>query len=409
MLQAAAQALTALARIVDGDVDRGTEVAAFDRAVARMDALDDATVAADLDAALQIGRAQLRLQRAAGAAATFTRALDVCRRAHRGELVVHLLAVRTIARWLLLDLDGALADATAVEEGARLYGGSHQVLLATWLLALVHHHRGEVAEAERAAGAFTPLAASLPPCEPVRAGACTLATIPVDRDPERCVREILELGGADLEHAEHGWAGSALPALVRAAVATGRTEEAEQWAALATGRTLNLPANEVRAALARAEVRLARGEAGAAAALATRAATVADAIPAPLDAAEARLLAGRALAAAGRPEEAKRALQRVAADAGRGRAGRLHHQAARELRRLGTRVSGPGRRVAHQPLSPRERRIADLVAGGSANKEVAAALFLSPKTVENALTRIYAKLGIRERRELPRALAAPSS
>ena len=167
--------------------------------------------------------------------------------------------------------------------------------------------------------------------------------------------------------------------------------------------------DEVRAALARAEVLLARGDAGGAAALATRAAGVADAIPAPLDAAEARLLAGRALAAAGRPEEAKRALQRVAADAGRGRAGRLHRQAARELRRLGTRVSGAGRRVTRQPLSPRERGIADLVAGGSANKQVAAALFLSPKTVENALTRIYAKVGIRERRELPRALAAPSS
>ena len=367
MLQAAAQALTALARILDGDDDRGPEVAAFDRAVARMDALDDATVAADLEAALQIGRAQLRLQRAAGAAATFTRALDVCRRAHRGELVVHLLAVRTIARWLLLDLDGALADATAVEEGARLYGGSHQVLLATWLLALVHHHRGEAAQAERAAGAFTALAASLPPCEPVRAGACTLATIPVDRDPERCVREILELAGADLEHAEHGWAGSALPALVRAALATGRTEEAEQLGR-AGDRTHARPARErgARRARPRGSPARARRRGRRRRARHPRRRAAADAIPAPLDAAEARLLAGRALAAAGRAEEAKRALQRVAADAGRGGAGACTTRPPASCGASAPASPAPAAASPTQPLSraraedrrPRRRRAA---------------------------------------------------
>ena len=136
---------------------------------------------------------------------------------------------------------------------------------------------------------------------------------------------------------------------------------------------------------------------------------MADAIPAPLDAAEARLLAGRALAAAGRAEEAKLALQRVAADAGRAGAGAC---TTRPPASCGASAPASPAPAAASPTSrsaPRERRIADLVAGGSANKEVAAALFLSPKTVENALTRIYAKLGIRERRELPRALAAPSS
>ena len=44
-----------------------------------------------------------------------------------------------------------------------------------------------------------------------------------------------------------------------------------------------------------------------------------------------------------------------------------------------------------------------LVAAGKANKEVAASLFLSEKTIEHHLSRIYAKLGVRSRVELATA------
>jgi DNA-binding NarL/FixJ family response regulator len=46
------------------------------------------------------------------------------------------------------------------------------------------------------------------------------------------------------------------------------------------------------------------------------------------------------------------------------------------------------------------------VAAGSSNKQVAARLYLSEKTVENALTRVYAKLGVRSRTQLSRELTA---
>ena len=46
--------------------------------------------------------------------------------------------------------------------------------------------------------------------------------------------------------------------------------------------------------------------------------------------------------------------------------------------------------------------LADLVAQGRSNKEVARALFLSEKTVEHHLSRIYAKLAVRSRTELAR-------
>jgi DNA-binding CsgD family transcriptional regulator len=70
------------------------------------------------------------------------------------------------------------------------------------------------------------------------------------------------------------------------------------------------------------------------------------------------------------------------------------------------RVSG--RRPGGQELTETERRVAALVADGLANKEVAAALFVTVHTVEAHLSRIYRKLGIHSRRELARVLAAPA-
>lgn len=53
-------------------------------------------------------------------------------------------------------------------------------------------------------------------------------------------------------------------------------------------------------------------------------------------------------------------------------------------------------------LTPREEDVVSLVARGYTNKEVAAELYLTPKTVEFHLRKIYAKLGIRTRGELRR-------
>lgn len=59
-----------------------------------------------------------------------------------------------------------------------------------------------------------------------------------------------------------------------------------------------------------------------------------------------------------------------------------------------------GTRAEHGALTRTEQQVADLVALGRTNREVAAELFISPKTVEANLSRIYAKLGVRGRTEL---------
>jgi DNA-binding CsgD family transcriptional regulator len=74
-------------------------------------------------------------------------------------------------------------------------------------------------------------------------------------------------------------------------------------------------------------------------------------------------------------------------------------RARAELDRVGLR------RSSGAELTEGERRVAELAARGLTNREVAAALFMSPKTVEANLSRAYRKLGISSRAELGAQLA----
>lgn len=61
-----------------------------------------------------------------------------------------------------------------------------------------------------------------------------------------------------------------------------------------------------------------------------------------------------------------------------------------------------------QQLSPTERAIVDAVLAGSSNKEIAEQLQLHIQTVKNALTNVYAKLGVCTRLQLAVFLSAKS-
>jgi DNA-binding CsgD family transcriptional regulator len=59
-------------------------------------------------------------------------------------------------------------------------------------------------------------------------------------------------------------------------------------------------------------------------------------------------------------------------------------------------------------LSVREREIADLVAEGLTNREIGARLFLSEKTIESHLTRVFQKLGLRSRAQVAAEVVRPA-
>jgi DNA-binding CsgD family transcriptional regulator len=75
-------------------------------------------------------------------------------------------------------------------------------------------------------------------------------------------------------------------------------------------------------------------------------------------------------------------------------------QIEQELPRIAAARSGT-------ELTAAERRVADLIAAGATNRDAAAALFVSVRTVETHVASIYRKLGVRTRAELARKLSAP--
>lgn len=60
-------------------------------------------------------------------------------------------------------------------------------------------------------------------------------------------------------------------------------------------------------------------------------------------------------------------------------------------------LSGPADAAPFPELTPREREILDLLADGASNADIAHRLFLSPKTVKNHLTNVFAKLQVADR------------
>jgi DNA-binding CsgD family transcriptional regulator len=86
---------------------------------------------------------------------------------------------------------------------------------------------------------------------------------------------------------------------------------------------------------------------------------------------------------------------------------RLAARAEEELRAIGAR---PRRRAVSglDSLTPSEARVAAQAAAGMTNREIAQALFVTAKTVENQLSRVYQKLGIRGREALAATLGGAS-
>ncbi len=127
-------------------------------------------------------------------------------------------------------------------------------------------------------------------------------------------------------------------------------------------------------------------------------------LPMPFELARTQLCYGERLRRERRPTDGRRELRRALDTFESLGAAPWAERAAAELRATGetarSRTAPPT-----AELTPQELRVALTVAEGSTNKEAAAALFLSPKTVEYHLGAVYRKLGLRSRAELARMFA----
>jgi DNA-binding CsgD family transcriptional regulator len=189
-----------------------------------------------------------------------------------------------------------------------------------------------------------------------------------------------------------------VPDEIEALVVLGRLDEAEailRWLE-ERGRALDRASALAAAARCRGLVAAARGDQPVAIRRFEQALAWEERARIPFDHARTLLLLG---------VSRRRAKQKAAAREALGQARTLFEglgaalwaeKARAELARIGGRTASP------DVLTPAEQRVAELVAAGRTNKEVASALFLTDRTVEGHLTSIYRKLGIRSRVELAR-------
>jgi DNA-binding CsgD family transcriptional regulator len=197
--------------------------------------------------------------------------------------------------------------------------------------------------------------------------------------------------------------GAFIPDAVEAFIALGRLGEAEPLIAALerNGRRLDRAWMLAIGARCRAAVLAAQGDLDGANVAAQQAMTAHDRLPMPFERARTQLLVGQLYRRARQKDAAAVAL-REALQTFETMGSPLWAERARvELDRVDV---GPRQTTA---LTPSERRVAELTATGMTNRDVAAALFISPKTVEANLSRVYHKLGIRSRAELARHIGEP--
>ncbi|OBI05650.1 hypothetical protein A5715_02215 [Mycolicibacter heraklionensis] len=195
--------------------------------------------------------------------------------------------------------------------------------------------------------------------------------------------------------------GGYLPDAVEALTAAGHVDEAEELVETLQqhGTTHDWPWTLAVAERGRAHVLAARGELPAAIVALDRAMAHHARLPMPFEQARTQLLVGTMQRRRRRHSSATESL-RVALQ--------IFHQlgaplwAARAEAELGRIDQAHGDKAT---LTVTERRVAVLAAEGLSNKQIAAQLYVSAKTVEMNLSRVYRKLGIRSRAGLPAALA----
>jgi DNA-binding NarL/FixJ family response regulator len=397
--QAAASGAIALAHYVGG---RPRAAAAHaDRMGRLVDASADHEIAPMLASMVWLGWADMFLGRYGAAERRQARAVALARRTRQRHALIGLLIGRGGALRYLGRLDESRECYEEAHEAAKASGSEVLVVLTLTMLCRIHtwlgdlpvaleHGREASALARRADGWFAALAPAVHAQARLAAG-----------EADGCVDAVLTAcGGPDLPAIDPGSRPDWYELLTRAAVAAGDLEDASGWAkrAATAVEDVDLPAGAGFASLAAAHVALAAGRPAAAAADALAAAGRFDATGNRTDALRARLVAG---IAADEPD----LLRRVVRDAAECSAAAIERQARQALDRFdrpraASRPAGPLAR-----LTRREREVADLVAAGHTNRRIAEELFLSVKTVERHLARIFAKLEITARSRLAAMVA----
>jgi DNA-binding NarL/FixJ family response regulator len=388
-----------------GDPDAAA--AALAVALAAIEEATDAELAAEAELATAVSWGLLALDRLADGLAAARRVAAAARAGGNGlASILHDLAA-VLALGLLGRIAEAEPAADEAEQAARVSANPQLIQWSLWMHAWVLMENGRLDAALGAAQESVALAADLDDSASPVVARTVLGAVLGARGEHARARELLLAYDMD-----HGWICRWSPHLVESDLALGdlaaAREHAERAAALAPGTGMaGARATDVRST---SFVALVGGDAPRAAELALAAAQEAAAAGSTLEEARGRLVAGRALLASD-PDAGIAQLTVAGEQAARCGAPRVADEARLALRRAGVRVGRGGARAPGTEglaaLSAREREIAELVAEGLTNREIAARLFLSEKTIETHLTRVFQKLGLRSRVQVAAAVARP--
>ncbi|MFF5141641.1 LuxR C-terminal-related transcriptional regulator [Streptomyces sp. NPDC013157] len=235
-------------------------------------------------------------------------------------------------------------------------------------------------------------------------------------DPAACLRTLVEEGGPRLQRLMRAWQPSLLALASVAALRCGDVDAAHDWARTgeAAAEQLGLPLQQQHVRRARAALHAAQGEHQVAAGLFREAAESFRRADLPVEHAWTLVAGAPSVGAVHGSQQALEWLDTAGKAARACGAQRIREEAARVRILLPASRASAGTTVATAQdasapstvalLTEREREIAELAAEGKRTKEIAEQLFVSTRTVETHLGRIYRKLDIPSRAALPRAL-----
>jgi DNA-binding CsgD family transcriptional regulator/tetratricopeptide (TPR) repeat protein len=408
MGEANALAQAALAHLFTGDQSSARTAAT--RAAELVDAAGDTTLLANLEACFQLGMTEGMLGRLVDAERHLGRAAALSGRTGQTFVEPQILTSLANAQVRSGNLHGGLATLDRSAHHVERVGNPATAAVIAMLRSEVLFWRdspGDLPQVSVLADRAAELAGTEPLAWSVSVRCFNAQMVLLMGDPARAAWLLLDVAGGTLLPRLTVWRRPRwCDVLAEAASAEGDLDAVEYWAALAESSVEELPSvGRLGFALrARMRAHAMRGQVDRALDSAREAVadfsvsgervevcrTLLDAVALSLD--------------AGRTQEVSGWLDRVAVLAAQCGSARLADAVALQRGRLaahGETVAVPG---ALAGLTAREREIADLAGTGMTSGEIAAALFLSVRTVDSHLGRVYRKLDVPNRAGLIRTL-----
>ena len=332
-----------------------------------------------------------------------TRQLQQARDRGALGILVPALTLSATARAWIGDHAGAFADAGEAAELGEQLGYAADTSVALEMLAWQSAARGLHEQARTALDRARLLTDRAGTTESASHQAITTAFCAACRaDPATAVAVLEDRIAVDGGVGAMGEPLGVAPELVEAYLALGRRDAAAALAQRYAAVTGASAAPGFRALAARCIAMTADNEEAGSAAFESALAAHTEA-PDPFETARTELNYGAALRRQGQRIRAREHLRRARDQYAAMDLTVWSQRAADELAATGAnprdRRSGPS-----EPLTAQEMRVARQAAQGLTTKDIAAALFLSPKTIEHHLSSIYRKRGVRSRTELAAAM-----